>query len=209
MMNLEVKLEDLKNDYPDFYNFFKDALANSQSRFKNYKEEKYKCFYYVGFFMKPSQKTEEYCETLSNMKWEERVIEEYKKTRVTITMISGKFALSDQTIEICDTIKPFLDEIISRKMYFEQMSNEDGPNEEVLESIPDLEELKLKIEEEKEAQKDFLESMGLKLGMNVSSDKKELTPQDMLNKLIDDEKYEEAEELIKKHPELKKRDGDE
>lgn len=204
MINIEVKLENLKKDYKDFYTFFKDALENSQSRFKSYKEEKYKCYYHVGFFMKPSQKTDEYYEELFKMKWEDRTQEEYKKARVTITMIAGKFALSDQTLELCDTVRPLLDEIISRKMYMEQTTR-DIPNDEVLNSIPDLEELKIKIENEKDAQQDFMESLGMKLGHPG----KELTPQDILKNLIDDEKYEEAEELIKKHPELKKREDDE
>ena len=40
MINLQIKLETLKNEYPRFYEFFKDALNHSQSRFKDYKEDK-------------------------------------------------------------------------------------------------------------------------------------------------------------------------
>jgi len=205
MISLQIKLDVLKTDYPDFYKFFKDTLHNSQSPFKDRKEDKYKCFYYVGFYMFPSQKTEEYYENLYSLKYEDRIKEEYKKVKVTITMLSGKFVLSDQTSEVSEFVKPFIDEIISKKMYFEQMSDEEGPNDEILNSIPDLEDVIEKIEEEKNIGKNFLESIGIKMGAEVKEEK-EIMPQDMLNKLISDEKYEEADEFIKEHPNLKKRD---
>jgi hypothetical protein len=198
MINLEIKLDVLKEDYPSFFEFFKDALNHSQSRFKNYKESNYKCYYYVGFYLKPSQKTEDYYEKLYKMLWDERIKEEYSKSRVTLTMVAGKFAISDQTKEISQTVKPVLDEIIARKMYLEQKYlGED--NNDILNSIPNFNELKDKIEKELEMQKDFLESLGL----NITREK-ELNPQDRLKKLIDEEKYEEADELINKYPELKK-----
>lgn len=198
MINLEIKLDVLKEDYPTFFEFFKDALNHSQSRFKDYNENKYKCYYYVGFYMKSSQKTEEYYQELYKMLWDERIKEEYSKARVTLTMVAGKFAISDQTTEISETVKPVLDEIIARKIYLEQKYlGED--NNDILNSIPNFNELKDKIEKELEMQKDFLESLGL----NITREK-ELNPQDRLKKLIDEEKYEEAEELINKHSELKK-----
>jgi len=198
MINLEIKLDVLKEDYPSFFEFFKDALNHSQSRFKNYNEDKYKCYYYIGFHVKPKQKTKEYYDNLYQMLWDERKEEEYLKARVALTMVAGKFAISDQTMEISETVKPILNEIISRKMYFEQ-KNFGFKNKDILNSIPDIEILKIKIEEELEVQKDFLESIGL----NVTR-QKELTPQDRLKNLIDEEKYEEADELVNKYPYLKK-----
>ena len=50
-------------------------------------------------------------------------------------------------------------------------------------------------------QKDFIETLGF--GNNIQREKN-LTPQDRLKKLIDNEDYEGANEIIKKHPELKK-----
>jgi len=200
MINLEIQLDKLKIDYPLFYNFFKESLNNSQSRFKNYKESRYRCYYYVESYMKPSQKTKEYYKNLYKLKWDDRKREELKKTKVIITMVVGKFAMSDQTNVICDTIKPILDQIISRKIYIEQTSMNETDNE-IINSIPDIENLKQKIEEEIKMQKDFIETLGF--GNNIQREKN-LTPQDRLKKLIDNEDYEGANEIIKKHPELKK-----
>jgi len=217
-MNTEIKLEELKSDYPIFYKFFKDTLANSQSRFKDYKESRYKCYYYIGFYMLPSQKTDEYYENLFTLKFEDRLKEELKKVRVTITMVVGKFALSDQTKEIGEHVKPLVADIVSRKMYMEQMTQED-PDQEILDSIPNLDELLQKLEDEQKANLDMLEKMGLSKedieeglakggiidGGGFTKPKKDLSPQEMLNELIQNEDYEKAEELIKQHPELKKR----
>ena len=203
MVNLEIKLEKLKEDYPEFYSFFKEALHNSQSKFKNNKEDKYRCYYYVNSFIKPSQRTDDYYKNLYNMKWEERSKEEYSKFKVTITMVSGKFAISDQTNVIAESLNPIIDEIIGRKMYLEQKYFE-FKNIEVLESIPNLEELKNKIEEELENQKEFIKMIGLKLETNFK-EQNDISPQDMLKKLINEEKYEDAEELINKFPELKRK----
>lgn len=200
MINLQVKIEKLKKDYPDFYNFFKNTLKNSQSSYKNYEEDKYKCYYYIGFYMKPSQKTEKYYNELYNLKWDERIKKEYEKIRITITMVAGKFAISDQTKEISDTVKPIIDEIVSRKMIFEQKKIQ---NEEVYNSIPNVKELEEKIQKEIEAQKDFLEAIGIETETNIERSEN-LSPQDRLNKLIENENYEEANDLIKQHPELKR-----
>jgi len=213
MINTEIKLEELKSDYPIFYKFFKDTLANSQSRFKDYKEKTFKCFYYIGFYMLPSQKTDDYYEKLLTLKFDDRLKEEIKKVRVTITMVVGKFALSDQTKEIGENVKPLLIDIVSRKMYFEQMMRE-NPDQEIINSIPNLEDLIKKIEQEQKQGLDLLEKMGLSkediesniiVGGGGFTKSKNLSPQEMLNELIQNEDYEKAEELIKNHPELKKR----
>jgi len=199
MLNIEVKLDELKNDYPVFYEFFKNTLKNSQSKYKDYKEKKYKCYYYIGFYMLPSQKNEEYYEKLRSLKWEDRLKEEYKKCRITITMVAGKFGLSDQTNEIAKTATPYIDEIVKRKIYFEQLND---PDSKIMNSIPDLDELKLRIEEEEKAQRTFMEMLNDKVGIKSE---KELKPQERLKKLIENEDYENAEKLIKEHPELRKR----
>lgn len=212
-MNIEIKLEELKSDYPAFYQFFKDTLANSQSRFKDYKEKRYKCYYFLGFYILPSQKTEEYYENLYSLKFDDRFNEELKKTRVTITMVVGKFALSDQTKEINEGVLSYLKDIVSRKIYMEQMMKED-PDQEIIDSIPNLDEMLKKMEKEQQSGIDMLEKMGLSKediedkfkgsGGGLKTLKK-LSPQEMLKKLVENEEFEEAEELIKKHPELKKR----
>ena len=213
MMNLEIKLEELKSDYPIFYKFFKDTLTHSQSRFKDYKETKYKCYYYVGFYMLSSQKTEEYYEKLHTLKFEDRLKEEMTKARVTITMVVGKFALSDQTKEIGKHVMPLLKDIVSRKMYMEQLMGEEGPDQDILDTIPDLDELLKKIEEEQKDSQEFMDKMGLNMediikggGELKTKKSKKLSPQDMLNDLIENEEFEEAEKFINEHPELKKRD---
>ena len=213
-MNIEIKLEKLKTDYPAFYQFFKDTLAHSQSRFKDYKEKKYKCFYYIGFYMLPSQKTDEYYENLYTLKFEDRLKKEMKKSRVTITMVVGKFALTDQTKDLGEHVIPLLSDIVSRKMYMEQMTKEE-PDQEIIDSIPNLDKLLKKMEDEQKAGEDMLEKMGLSMEDIINSGgggtrlkpvtSKNLSPQEMLNQLIDNEDYEEAEKLIKEHPELKKR----
>lgn len=216
-MNIEIKLEQLKSDYPAFYQFFKDTLANSQSRFKDYKEKRYKCYYYLGFYMLPSQKTEEYYENLYSLKFDERFKEELKKTRVTITMVVGKFALSDQTKEVNEGVLPHLKDIVSRKIYMEQIMKEE-PNQEIIDSIPDLDDMLKKLEDEQKDSMDMLEKMGLSKedieanfkGESIQSGaglktSKALTPQEILKDLIKNEEFEEAEKLIQKHPELRKR----
>lgn len=208
MINLQVPLDNLKKDYPKFYDFFKNTLKNSQSRFRNYDDDRFKCFYYLGFFMKPSQKTDEYYERLSKMSWDERLKEEYKKVRITITMTAGKFALADQTKELCDTLTPTLDEIVARKIYFEQTSME-FPNNDIINSIPNINELKDKFDKEIKEQNNILEilnEIGDRDFDNMNKKNKNLKPEELLNKLIEEEKYEEAEELIKNNPELKKRE---
>ena len=197
MIAISVKLEDFIKDYPDFYEFFKDTLARSNSKFKTYREKRYKCYCYIGTYMKPSKMTEDYYINLYKMKWDERLKEELKKTRITLVVTAGKFALSDQTNSVSDTLMPVIKEILSRKMYAEQ--NYIGVDDEILNSIPNIEELKEKIENEKKTADDFLS----KLGARTS---KQMSPQDILSKLIDEEKYEEAEDFINKHPELRKRD---
>ena len=201
MVNIKVKLDTLKNDYPGFYKFFKDSIKNSQSRFKDYEDEKYKCYYYIGFYMLPSQKTEEYYGKLMSMKWEDRIKEEYKKVRVTITIVAGKFAISDQTKDITDTSKPYIDEIVKRKIYMEQTQSE-NPDNDILNSIPNLDDLKDRIESDMNDRNKLLEMLGIE---NTKNDNKNPKPQDLLRKLIENEKYEDAEKLIKEHPELKKR----
>lgn len=211
MINIEIKLENLKIDYPNFFNFFKDTLSHSQSKFKDYKESKYNCYYYIGFYMLTSQKTDEYYHKLITLKWEDRKKEEYKKAKITITMVVGKFVLSDQTTEISENIKPYLDEIIARKIYGEQMSIGE-PNEEIVNSIPNVDEIIEKIENEQKDNQEMLEKMGLNVkdfvkgGGTTTLETKEISTQEMLNQLIQNEDYEKAEELIKNYPELKKRD---
>jgi len=204
MVNLNVKLEQLKTDYPDFYDFFKNTLENSNSKYKKYKESKYNSSYYIGFYMKKSQKTKDYYEKLYSMVWDDRVKEEYTKVRISITMSVGKFLLSDQTNVISDTAKIYIDEIVSRKMYFEQL-NSPETNETVLNSIPNLDELVEKIDQEIKNQKDFLSKLGEKLGITTTKER-ELTPEEKLKQLINDEKYEEANDLINKHDELKNKE---
>jgi len=208
MVTIQVKLDVLKKEYPGFYEFFKNSLKNSDSKFKNYKENKIKCYYYIGFYLKPSQKTEEYYEELYSMKFDERVEEELKKVRVTITVLAGKFAVSDQVYDISTSVRPIVEEITKKKIYMEQRMSEE-PDEEILNSIPDLEELEKRIIEEQEKQKDMLQTLtglGIEDLVGAKQTSKELSPEQRLSKLISEEKYEEAEELLNEHPELKKRE---
>jgi hypothetical protein len=206
MIALEIKLEKLKEEYSDFYDFFKQSLEISNSRFKDHKEEKYKCFYYVGFYMKPSEKTDEYYQELYKKHYDDRLEEELTKARVTITIVAGKFAISDQVVEVSDTVKPIIGEIVKRKMIMEQTVGGD-PDDDVLHSIPGYDDLVEKMQDEQEMQKDFLESMGLDDLLGIKREK-ELTPDQTLKRLIDEERYEEAEDLLEDHPELRKK-GDE
>jgi hypothetical protein len=199
-MKLQVDLENFKNDYPEFYDFFKNTLKNSNSKFKTYSDEKIKCYYDIGFFVMTSKKTQEYYDKLNTMVWDERKIEEYKKTRITITLSIGKFSLSDQTTKITDTIIPILDDLISKKIFIEQISmgNEDN---DIINSIPNLDLIK----EEYEKQKEMVNNLTM---MFSDIEKKPKTPQEELNYLIKNEKYEDAKNFIKEHPELKIRDED-
>jgi hypothetical protein len=203
MINFEVTVDTLKEDYPVFFNFFKNTLNNSNSKFKNYTESKYKCYYSLGFYMKPSQKNEEYYQHLLSLDWENRRIEEYKKARVTITIVSGKFIISDQTSDLCDVLKNVIDEIVSRKIYSEQQLL-DEPNEDIINSIPDLEKLEENLEKEREVKQNFVEELGKMFSMDTKDNKK-LNLNEQLDQLINDEKYEEADEFIKKYPNLKKK----
>ncbi len=200
MVTLQVDLARLKSDYPGFYDFFKDTLDRSNSKFKTYKEDKYKCFYYVGFYLKPSQKTEEYYDKLYSMKFDERLVEERGKLRVTITIVAGQFAISDQTNDLADTFNDVITYIVSRKMYFEQLKLN---NKDVIDSIPNYDEIESKIHEEQEMLNEFFETMGMKV--KSLENKNNLTPAQRLKQLIDEEKYEEADEFLSEHPELKKR----
>ena len=197
MIAVNVKLSDFIKDYPDFYNFFKDTLSRSNSKFKSYKESKYRCYYYIGTYMKPSKMTDDYYEKLYKMKWEERLAEEISKTRITMVVTAGKFAISDQTKEISKTLMPVIEAVVARKIYAEQMYI--GADDDIIMSIPNIEELKEKIEKEKKSAENFLDKLGAKMN-------KQMSPQEILSKLIDEEKYEEAENFINKHPELRKRE---
>jgi len=201
MMTLNVKIDQLKKDYPNFYKFFKDSLLHSNSKYKDYKESKYKCSYYVGFYMLKSQKTKEYYNNLYSLLWEDRLKEEYKKIRVSITVSVGKFMISDQTNELNETVNSYIKEIVSRKIYYEQM-NMDETDTDVLNSIPDLDILIEKIDEETKHNQDFIEQLSEKLGISYKKGK-ELTSEDKLKKLIDDEKYEEADQFLIDNPDLK------
>jgi hypothetical protein len=81
------------------------------------------------------------------------------------------------------------------------------PDDDVLHSIPGYDDLVEKMQDEQEMQKDFLESMGLDDLLGIKREK-ELTPDQTLKRLIDEERYEEAEDLLEDHPELRKK-GDE
>jgi hypothetical protein len=202
MIYVEVDLENLKSDYPEFYNFFRITLSNSVGKYKNYPDKKMKCYYYLGFYMLPSKKTDEYYENLYKMKWDERLDEEKKKAKVTITMVAGKFALSDQIPRIGESLYPFFEEIVARKMYFEQMTM-DEPDEEIINSIPNIEELKEKIQEEQEQADEIIDIFtGENGGINKQ---RELSPDELYQKLLENEEYEEINELLKNHPELKRK----
>jgi len=198
MISLQVKIEDLKNDYPEFYDFFLTTLRNSQSKFKNYSEKKFKCYYYLGFYMKRSKQTEDYYENLYQLEYNDRIIEEQKKARVTITLVAGKFALSDQKNEIGDKLESTFNDLVRRKMYYEQLKIQ---NDDVLKSIPDLDKLIKQIENEQEKTNNFMSEV---FGEGFTK-QKELSPQERLNQLIENEDFEGANEFIKKHPELKRK----
>lgn len=201
MISLQINLDSLKIDYPDFYDFFKFALKNSNSKFKNYNENKYKCYYYISFYINSKQKTNEYYDNLYNMLFDDRLKEELSKTRVTITMTSGKFLLSDQTDILTDYIKNIVKEITAWKMYSEQIDKE-IPDLKIINSIPNKDELEKKLKEIKNIQKNIIEMMGLDIDVDINIDEK-LEPNKILKKLISEEKYEEANKLLNIYPELK------
>lgn len=213
MITLPVKVEILKEEYPEFYKLFKETLKKSNGKYSKYDDSKINCFYYISTFLKPSQKNEEYYENLMKMKYPERLNEELNKTRVTLTMVAGRFAITDHTDKVGVTALSMVEKITSRKMYFEQSKVGD---ESVMNSIPDLDKLEKDIEKENELRDKAMDALGLGdlLGgeENILGDlfgskkeKKSQNPEDILKSLISEEKYEEAEEYLEKHPELKKK----
>lgn len=203
MINLEIYLNKFKDDYPDFFNFFKNVLLNSDSKYKHYDESKYRCYYHIGFYLKSEQKNDEYYKNIYNMKWEDRMKEEYSKVRITVTLKVGNFVISDQTNYITDNIKSFLNEAISRKMYVEQNYYSNNPNYDILNSIPNIDDIKIMYDQEIKNQMNFIESIFQKSGKDLIKKHNNLSPKEMLENLIRDEKYEEANVLINEYPELK------
>jgi len=201
MISIQVKLDKLKIEYPDIYEFFLTTLRNSNSKYKNYSENKIKCYYYLGFYMLPSKKTKEYYENLYTLKYDQRKIEERKKVKITITLVAGKFALSDQRNMNGETLEKIFNEIVKRKIYTEQLEIQ---NDEIINSIPDLDDFVKKLKKEQEQNRKLMEDIFSDSNFLINKQKK-MSPQEQLNKLIDNEKYEEANNFIKKHPELKKR----
>ena len=201
MISIQVKLDKLKIEYPDIYEFFLTTLRNSNSKYKNYSENKIKCYYYLGFYMLPSKKTKEYYENLYTLKYDQRKIEERKKVKITITLVAGKFALSDQRNMNGETLEKIFNEIVKRKIYTEQLEIQ---NDEIINSIPDLDDFVKKLKKEQEQNRKLMEDIFSDSNFLINKQKK-MSPQEQLNKLIDNEKYEEANNFIKKHPELKKK----
>jgi hypothetical protein len=148
------------------------------------------------------KKTNKYYENLYTLKYNQRKIEERKKVKITITMVAGKFALSDQRNMNGETLENVFNEIVKRKIYGEQLKFQ---NDDIINSIPNLDDFIEKLKKEQEQNRKLMEDIFNDSNFLIKEQKK-LSPQEQLNKLIDNEKYEEANNFIKKHPELKKRD---
>jgi hypothetical protein len=139
MFVVDTNKEDVLNDFP----FVMDWINTSKVHIikKEIDESKIEFYYSYGFFVPKVDKKEEMYikmyEDSIKMKFPERLEFELSKVRVNLTMKIGNFILSNRLEKgsIPEIIRKIVTEITKVKMIVESEYNE---NDEVRDSIPDI-----------------------------------------------------------------------
>jgi len=133
MVTLFIGYDTVLKEYEKESQYLIDILRNSNSKYKDTKVEKMKWFYDLSYFKRKGNFTEEYYENLFNMKFEDRLNEELKKIRVSLSMSAGKFSIMDRVEGLSNTVKEAVKIVTIQKMINEQSKI---GNHEVIDSIP-------------------------------------------------------------------------
>jgi hypothetical protein len=139
MFLLPAQKEDVLRDFPIVSEWLDTIQFNILK--KQIEDNKLELYYTYGYFLPKAKNKEEFYidlqEKCNNMLFDERLVFELSKIRVSLTLKVGKFAMSNRLPKgvVPEQIREIVTEVTKVKMMLEGEYHE---NQEVINSIPDV-----------------------------------------------------------------------